>query len=376
VYKTVKKTKQTNLVSISFNDGAKVNITGHKSENYNIQFIDEPTNELVYSNSISTNSWAKTNKKYYSNWKVIVTDSKNNIIEHTFDLKDKKVLILLDSKSLGDTIAWIPYVDEFRKKHDCNIYVTAFNSYLFESVYPELNFVHSFDEIPDCYATYKIGWYYDENGYDRKMNPTDPNTMPLQQTITDILGLEYKEIKPKIIKLPKYEAKKPYVCIATHSTAQAKYWNNPTGWQKLVDYFNSVGLDVYLISSEEDGYMGNYQPIGVKKISKKSLDEIGSILLGCKMFVGLSSGLTWLSWALDVPTILISGVTDSWQDMKSDIVRIINKDVCHGCFAKNRFDRGDWNWCPEHKGTERQFECTKTITFEMVKPHIEKLLKL
>ena len=131
-----------------------------------------------------------------------------------------------------------------------------------------------------------------------------------------------------------------------------------------------------MISSEEDGYMGNYQPIGVKKISKKSLDEIGSILLGCKMFVGLSSGLTWLSWALDVPTILISGVTDSWQDMKSDIVRIINKDVCHGCFAKNRFDRGDWNWCPEHKGTERQFECTKTITFEMVKPHIEKLLKL
>jgi autotransporter strand-loop-strand O-heptosyltransferase len=376
MYKSIKKINHRNLIKITFNDGAKVNISGQKPEKYEIKFIDANKNELVYSSSVSTNSWAKTNKKYYSNWKVIVTDSKNNVIEHDFDLKDKKVLILLDSKSLGDTIAWIPYVDEFRKKHGCKTYVTAFNSYLFESMYPELNFVHTFDEIPDCYATYKIGWYYDENEYDRKMNPTDPNKMPLQQTITDILGLEYEEIKPRIIELPKYEAERPYVCIATHSTAQAKYWNNSTGWQELVDYFNSIGIDVYLISSEEDGYMGNKQPIGVKKINKKSLDEIGSILLGSKMFIGLGSGLTWYAWALNVPTILISGFSKPWQEMKSDIIRVINTDVCHGCFAKHLFNRGDWDWCPEHKGTSRQFECTKSITFDMVKPHIENLLKI
>jgi autotransporter strand-loop-strand O-heptosyltransferase len=376
MYKNVKKINQENLINVTFNDGAKVNITGQKSELYHIDFIDDTLNETVYSTSIRTNSWAKTNKKYYSNWKVVIRDSKNNVIEHSFNLKDKKVLILLDSKSLGDTIAWIPYVDEFRKKYGCKTYLTAFNSYLFESVYPELNFVHTLDDVPDCYATYTIGWFYDDDGYDRKMNPTDPNKMPLQQTITDILGLEYEEIKPRIIDLPKYESEKPYVCIATHSTAQAKYWNNKTGWQELVDYFNSIGMDVYLISSEEDGYMGNYQPIGVKKISKKSLDEIGSILLGSKMFIGLGSGLTWYSWALNVPTILISGFSEPWQEMKSDIIRVINEDVCHGCFARHRFDRGDWNWCPEHKGTQRQFECTKSITFDMVKPHIENLLKM
>jgi hypothetical protein len=60
--------------------------------------------------------------------------------------------------------------------------------------------------------------------------------------------------------------------------------------------------------------------------------------------------------------------------MKSDIIRVINNDVCHGCFAKHLFDRGDWNWCPEHKGTERQFECTKSITFDMVKPSLNKML--
>ena len=93
-------------------------------------------------------------------------------------------------------------------------------------------------------------------------------------------------------------------------------------------------------------------------------------------FVGISSGLSWLSWALGVPTILISGFTETFQEMKNDVIRIINEDVCHGCFAKHLFDKSDWNWCPEHKGTSRQFECSKTITFDMVKPHVEKLLKL
>jgi hypothetical protein len=31
-----------------------------------------------------------------------------------------------------------------------------------------------------------------------------------------------------------------------------------------------------------------------------------------------------------------------------------------------KFDKGDWNWCPVHKGTDRQFECHKSITSEMV----------
>jgi hypothetical protein len=39
-----------------------------------------------------------------------------------------------------------------------------------------------------------------------------------------------------------------------------------------------------------------------------------------------------------------------------------------------KLDAGDWNWCPDHKGTERQFECTKSITSEMVIKELEKFL--
>jgi len=131
---------------------------------------------------------------------------------------------------------------------------------------------------------------------------------------------------------------------------------------------------VYFLPKEEDGYMGNKNPNGVVQIQNKTLEEIASILLGSKGFVGLGSGLSWFSWALGVPTILISGFSEKYQEMSTGVYRIINESVCHGCFARHTFDKGDWNWCPDHMGTSRQFECTTEITFDMVKPNLNKMI--
>jgi hypothetical protein len=38
-------------------------------------------------------------------------------------------------------------------------------------------------------------------------------------------------------------------------------------------------------------------------------------------------------------------------------------------------DAGDWNWCPDNKNTEKQFECTKSISFEDVEPYLKKIIK-
>jgi autotransporter strand-loop-strand O-heptosyltransferase len=97
-------------------------------------------------------------------------------------------------------------------------------------------------------------------------------------------------------------------------------------------------------------------------------------MLKSEAFIGIGSGLSWLSWALDVPTVLISGFSYKWAEME-DCIRIgapIGK--CEGCFNRIRLDAGDWNWCPDHKGTERQFECTKSITSEVVIKELEKFL--
>ncbi len=371
--KIIRKEKYTTIIN-NFIDGAYVEIKSPFDSNYRVEFVNSD-GKLEYTSFVNANTWSKTSKKYFDEYICKVFENDKLIYEKKYDATDKKVYIMLDSKSLGDTIAWVPYAEEFRKKWNCKVVVSTFLNFLFEDCYPEIEFVKPGTNVDNLYASYRIGWYYDGDTYNRNFNKNDFRHMSLQQTASDILGLDYEEIKPKVKELPEYKTDKPYICIAIHSTAQAKYWNNPTGWQELVNYVKSQGYDVYLLSKEDDGYMGNKQPSGVIKINNKSLEEIGSILKGSKLFVGLGSGLSWYAWALNVPTILISGFSEPYQEMKSDIIRVINTDVCHGCFAKHLFDRGDWNWCPEHKGTERQFECTKTITFETIKPHVEKLLK-
>lgn len=39
-----------------------------------------------------------------------------------------------------------------------------------------------------------------------------------------------------------------------------------------------------------------------------------------------------------------------------------------------QFDKGDWDWCPIHKGTDRQFECSKEITGKFVVDKIKKII--
>ena len=69
----------------------------------------------------------------------------------------------------------------------------------------------------------------------------------------------------------------------------------------------------------------------------------------------------------------ISNFTEDWNEFDlslDDYIRITNKSVCHGCWNKvnidHSFDKNDWYWCPLHKNTERQFECHKSITPEIV----------
>ena len=105
----------------------------------------------------------------------------------------KRVYISFDSSSLGDSIAWIPYVLEFQNKHNCKVIVSTFKNFLFEEVYPELEFVNPGSEVPNIYAMYKIGWFYDKN-----REPELPNTISLQKAASNILGLTHKEIVPRV----------------------------------------------------------------------------------------------------------------------------------------------------------------------------------
>lgn len=202
--------------------------------------------------------------------------------------------------------------------------------------------------------------------FDKYKNPNDPKKEPLIKVASDILGLDFIEIKPKLNLNKIKTRKKKLVCISMHSTAQCKYWNNPTGWQEVINYLNKAGYEVLLLSSEENGYMGNIHPKGIKQLNRGSLEVIMKNLQESDLFIGTSSGLSWLAWACKVPTIIISGFTNEYIEPMIDVHRVINKDVCHGCWSDYKFDAGNWQWCPEHEHDDRIFECTKCITGEDV----------
>ena len=310
--------------------------------------------------------WTKGYRSYFEFWKIKIYEHNKLIFSHDFDPSGKRIYIALDSKSLGDSIAWMPYAEEFRKKFNCHVIVSTFWNKLFQKKYPYLEFVNPGLVVDNIYAMYLIGCFLDKN-----KEPEKFNTLPLQKVPTNILGLEFTEIKPKIDFLPEKNKMKgnKYVTIGYHSTAGLKYWNNPTGWQEVVDFLINKGYSVLNLSLDPCGLHG------VEELKDKSMNNIMNLLYHCEFFIGISSGLSWLAWALDKHVVMISNMTNEDHEFQTNITRIVNKSVCNSCWndPNNVFDKGDWNWCPQHKGTERQFECTKSITGEMV---IKKLLQL
>ena len=278
------------------------------------------------------------------------------------DLKDQRVFINLESKALGDNIAWMPYVEQFRQKWGCHIIVTTFWNKLFQNEYPEIEFVRPGTTADNLYAQYRVGCY--DNDYTRNKN--NWRETPLQKIAADVLGLNFKEIKPKISVNPIPRTGRRYICISDHSTMQAKFWNYPGGWQEIVNYLGDLAYDVVAVSKD---------PTGLTKlvpVNNIPIENIASIINNCEFFFGVGSGLSWLAWALNKKVIMISGFSDPFTEFQSNNYRIAPPlGACHGCFNDKSltFDRS-WNWCPRNK----DFECTKLITPEMVKEKIDLLI--
>jgi len=355
--------------NIHFVDGPFAEVLGDPNDKgfYIFDFLDPDKNSSVHQQTMSINTWTRPHRKWFTNWLVRISRNGKVVHEHKLNLKGQNILISFSSKSLGDTIAWVPKVEEFRQKHNCNVNLSTFWNDLFIKAYPNINFIKPGWVVSDLYASYEIGCWEG----DHFKNPVDWREVPLQHVASDILGLEHNEIVPRLGVHPgKRPIKDKYVAITEFSTFQCKFWNYPNAWQEIVDYLNEMGYKVMSISKEKTE---------LKNVIKKNgrpIDETITNIAHAEFFIGVSCGPTWLAWALEVPAILISGYSAKWAEFEHKIERVINEDVCHGCLNDSTqiFERGDWNWCPHLKGTDRQFECSKRITPQMVKRAIRNMI--
>jgi autotransporter strand-loop-strand O-heptosyltransferase len=352
---TYVRPKIENDIRITFLDGPKVEIVGENEQDYNIEFFDN--DKLIHSSEISTNMWTTCNKKYFINWTIKV----NGEIHHKFDLKGKRVLISMESKSIGDTIAWAPYVVEFAKKHKCKVILSTFHNELFRGLeaYKDIDFINPGESI-GCYAAYKLGWFRGEdNKWDKfEMYPNTLNLIPLQQTATDILGLEFKELNHGLNFTPKQNPEtKKYVVFAPNATAGCKEWTYDN-WVSLSMIIRDLGYDIILLTQNP------YYIDGVKNIWGETWDIVMNYLHYAEAFIGLGSGLSWLNWALGKHTYMINGFSKNGHEFTSNVTRIFNDNVCIFCWNDElfTFDAGNWDWCPVYQGTNKQHICQKSIT--------------
>jgi autotransporter strand-loop-strand O-heptosyltransferase len=367
---------------VDFLDGAKVDTQGAPSDQYKIQFLNQ--GNIIWEDIIGGNMWTKSNIKYFVPWNIKVTRISDNkeILNHKFNLKGKKVYIHLDSKSIGDTIAWFPYVEEFRKKHDCKVVCSTFHNSWFETEYPEIEFIPAGSPVSDVYTTFGVGLFYFPNGdLDTDKHPQDPLSIPLQQIASDILGLEYKEIKPKLSipdSPPLIEEK--YVTLSVHSTAQAKYWNHPKGWEQIIDFLHTQGYKVAIVDKHHSFGGGvsfmNYLPDNADYYYIDGpLSQAFSLISNAEFHVGISSGLSWVAWGVGTPVVLVSSFTKPYLEFTTNCVRIYNDTPTSGYWNTHKFDPSNWNWYPfkEIKSMEDWYEI-ETITPEQVINGIKQLL--
>ena len=323
-------------------------IKGESDSDFDVRFYDE-NDVCQYQSVIKSNSWVRLNRQYYTKWKTYVYQDGELIYENILDLHGKKVFISIESKALGDTIAWVPYALEFQKEHGCKVVLSTFYNKILD--YPELELVEPGSSV-NCYAMYKIGWHYDTS-----REPELPNTIPLQKAASNILGLKYTEIRPKLFTKRNCPEHNKYITIATNSTTGCKFWIRDE-WQKLINHYTEQGYKVYNVSKEINPFDNCPQ------IPDTSMESTMDWIYHSTFFVGLSSGLSWLAWALGKQVVLISNFTEFDHEFLTNCIRITNEKVCHGCWNKPeiKFDKGNWNWCPYNKN----FECQTSITAEMV----------
>ena len=279
---------------------------------------------------------------------------------------------------MGDTIASTPYVSEYQKKHDVNVIFNINDPYIFL--------------LNECYENIQFVGRNDVVEYDEKIIIDYVFNKNIQVGYAEQLGFENPPYIRPVVSIPELlrPIKNKYVALGVHSTCQIKYWNHSDGFKSQGDSTNWNELSSILrkrgytpVTVEKDELYGvppffNGVPSKSNKQIGKTLLDAANIISHSEFYIGLSSGMSWVAHALGKKVVMISNFTEDWNEFDlslEDYIRITNKSVCHGCWNKvnieHTFDKNDWYWCPLHKGTERQFECHKSITVNDVVEQIK-----
>ena len=356
-------------IRYDFNDGARVLLPEGK---WRVALLDDESGNILF-HCESGAGWVTSAKKYFVRFRIQVWRDRGErpLLDETLSLRDRDVLISFPVGTLGDLLGWFHYAERFRQQHGCRLECTMGKNIidLLEGQYPDICF-----STPETvrqqspYATYRVGLFFRGN---ETHQPVDFRQVGFHRIAGHILGVDHREAPPRLnLSAPRTIAE-PYVCIGVQSTCQAKFWNNGHGWAEVVAHLKTLGYRVLCIDREPrigHGFVWNHLPYGAEDFTGNlPLQSRVDLLRHASFFIGLGSGLSWLAWASQIPVVLISGFSLPGAEFYTPW-RVFSSHGCSGCWDSlhEDFDHHDFFWCPRHKGTERQYECTRLITGKQV----------
>jgi len=299
-------------------------------------------------------------KRHYENSELL----KYNEREPNLTSFEGKVLLLhLDSFCLGDTICFSSLLDCFVDYHKPKyVYVSTFFPHLLMSNNSKYEFINANqDKFYEIDKLIDVG--YDKNKISHTfggMFYAAKDTLKLPQTT--------KPAKPPVI--PKQRnVNSNKITIGPETIKEISQWNfNGTmGWQTVVNGLKSAGYEIYNVSYENTMNLENVIGVHGHDDINVAIDHI----VNSRLFVGLSSGLSWLAWAYGVPVVMISNFTR--KENEFECFRVDNTSICNSCF--NIFPNIK-SKCPLFLGTERENECHNLITPQNVIDKINEVILL
>jgi len=287
-----------------------------------------------------------------------------------------KTKIVFKADGLGDTIGWMGQVERYQKATGGEVDVFCKFNDIFGA--QNINIYPRSSPLTD--NAYDQSFVVDYHGWERPSHLTnkvkDIKEGGLIQMASEIFGFEeIEEIKPILnFKFKNIKLKRPIVSLASLSTLQQKFWNHTEGWNKVISYLKQKKIDVISLDkyssfggayAHKDFSPYNYIPSRSIDRTGESLRIVASYLDRSLFFMGLSTGIAWLAWALNKPVVMVAGFLRANYHFFTPYY-VQNPDVCNCCWSHHDLVVDDWYWCPENK----DFECSRRITPEMV---IEKI---
>lgn len=371
-----------NFFAYDFTHGLRALLSKKAPEPCILMAFDADSGCLLYEFDLKPGEFAMVERKYYIRYHLELWDigKTRKIAEYEYDCEGKTVAIVIPDGGLGDNLAWLPYAEEFRVQKKVGRLVCYCGEWLIRLVrdqYPEIEFcpITVTDNMGDCYATYYCAIFPKER---KTWRPVDHQNTGMQGSVARILNLEPVPRKVRLKLDAERVIAEPYVCISAMATNPAKYWNYPDGWNMIIRWLKGCGYRVFVIDRDRELYFRGIRfsaPVEAEDCTGfRPLTERIAMLQHADFFIGLPSGLSWLAWNCNIPVVMLSGFTLDGTEFPTPY-RVTNFNFCHGCWNDSGlfFDMTDPIWCPRHKNTDREIECTRAITPRMVQNTIRRI---